>query len=116
MSQQHVCAEADHGAHRVGLPIDNGPIEIAGGDKAPTRRPERTIDEPQGRGHVLCRGKLLAGDWRSRRRREQHIAAAPVEAASKGIQQRHRARRLRHIGVLLMPAPGVIGRRPRLPD
>ena len=47
---------------------------------------------------------------------EQHVAAGRVEAAGQGIEQRHGARRLGRVGVMLVPAPGVVGDRPRMPD
>ena len=54
MGQQHVGAEADHGAHGVGRPLQNRPVEIAGGDVAPARRPERALGEAHRRGHAAA--------------------------------------------------------------
>ena len=56
MGQQHVRAEADQGADRVRLALQDGPVEIAGGHVAPARRPERALGEPQGRGHCCAAG------------------------------------------------------------
>jgi len=41
MSKQHVRPKADHHADRVGRPLENGLIEIAGADLAPAARSER---------------------------------------------------------------------------
>ena len=53
MGQQHVRAEADHGADGVRRPLENRPVEIAGADVAPARRPERALGEAHRRGHLL---------------------------------------------------------------
>ncbi len=50
------------------------------------------------------------------RRRKQHVATWSVEAAGQRVEQRHGARRLRDVGVLLVAAPGVVGDRAGVPD
>ena len=54
MGQQHVGAEADQAAHGVRLALQDRAIEIAGGDVAPARRPERALGQPNGRRHAAC--------------------------------------------------------------
>jgi hypothetical protein len=87
MGQQHVRAEADHGADGIRRPLQNGLVEIRGADEVPARRPERTIGEAYRRGHLTRRGQLLAVDRRSRRPREQHVAAGLIERSGEGIEQ-----------------------------
>ena len=68
---------------------------------------------------MLGAGRLIAngaGNRRGRRRGEQRIPAGLVETAGQRIKQRHRTRRLRHVGVLLVTAPRVIGHRARVLD
>jgi hypothetical protein len=44
MRQQHVGAEANHGADRMGLSLADCPVEIAGGVVTPSRRTERALE------------------------------------------------------------------------
>ena len=87
VGQQNVGAEADQGANWVRFSLADRAIEVAGRHMVRARRSEWTLGETQGRRHAFCRGQLFAGDRRSRRRREQHISAKPVEAAGQGIEQ-----------------------------
>ena len=99
-----------------GLLLQNGAIEIAGGDVAGLRRPERALAEAQRRRHALRRGQVLAGDRPRREAPETARCRRRVEAAGQRVEQRHGARRLRGVGVLLVAAPGVVGNRARVPD
>ena len=117
MGQQHVGAEADQGAHGVGRSLEDGPIQIAvcrPSPSAPGRAGAR-----RGPASGPSAGPRAGPGRRSRAaggRREQHVAAGPVERAGEGVEQRHRARRLGDVGVVLVAAPGVVGHRARMPD
>ena len=111
MRQQHVGAEADHGAHRIGLPLKNGLVEIAGADITPARRPERALGEPLLPGpYVLAEGSSSPVIGAAGGAGNSTLPPRMSKEPGQRIEQRHRARSLRDVGVLLMPAPGVIGR------
>ena len=77
---------------------------------------------PSGRSSRPSAGALRFAAGRSspvtggRRHRKHHVATRGVEAAGQRVEQRHRPRRLRRVGVLLVAAPGVVGNRAGVPD
>ena len=114
--QQRIGPEPDQAAHRVGRAVQHRAVEILGGDVVPPRRTERPIRHADRGGKVLRGGQVLPGDGGGRDRGEQHIAAGGVETAGQRVEQRHRARGFGGVGVMLMPAPGVVGDRASMPD
>ena len=114
--QQDIGAEPDQAADGVGRAVQDRAIEILGGDAVPPRRTERALRDAERWGHLLRGGQVLPGDGSGGDRREQHIAAGGVERAGQRIEQRHRARGLGGVGVMLVAAPGVVGDRARVPE
>jgi hypothetical protein len=56
MGQEHVRAEADHGANGVGRSLQDGAVEIGGTDPAPACRTQGTLGDAQCRRHPSGRG------------------------------------------------------------
>ena len=116
LRQQQVRAEPDQAAHRIGHALEHRAVEIMRRYAVPARGAERAFGNAD-RGRHLLRGRqVLAGDRRRGDRRKQHIAAGRIEASGQGIEQRHRARGLGRVGVLLVSAPGIVGDRTGMPD
>ena len=111
VSEQQVCTEPDESADGIGLAFQNSPVEVPRGNMVPARRSERTFGNPDCGSKPLCCRQVLSGDRRGRHRREQHVAARRIETAGQCIEHGHCPRRLRGVGVMLVPAPGIVGDR-----
>ena len=116
MRHQHVGAEADQSADRVRLAVQHRLVELTSANLIPARQAQRTLRHAERRRHALRGRQVVAHDRTGRHGGEQLVAAVRVETAGQGIEQGHGACRLCRIGMLLVPAPGVVGDRARVPD
>ena len=64
VGEEQIGAEADQAAHRVGLLLQNGAVELVRGDELPAGRAERPLAQAERSGALLRRQQLLAGDVR----------------------------------------------------
>ena len=108
VSEQQICAEPDESADGIGRVFQNSSVKVPRGDMVPARRSERTFGNPDCGSKPLCRRQVLSTDRPGRHCREQHIAPGRIETAGQSIEHGHRPRRLRAVGVMLVPAPGII--------
>ena len=82
----------------------------------PARRSERTFGKPDCGSKPLRRRQVLPGDRPGRHCREQHIASGRIETPGQSIEHGYRPRRFGAVGVMLVPAPGIIRDGPGVPD
>jgi hypothetical protein len=114
--EQEVRSETYQRAHRIGVTLQHRAVEVVRGDAVPLGWPERAGFDANGRRHPPRRRQVLSRQHRVRDGRQQDVAAALIKRTSEGVEQRHGARGLGGVGMMLVPAPGVVGDGPRVPD
>jgi len=116
VSEEQIRAEPDESADGIGRVFQNSPVKVSRGNVIPARRTERAFGKADCGSKPLRRRQVLPGDRPGRHRREQHIASGRIKTAGQSIEHGHRSRRLRAVGMMLVPAPGIIRDGPGVPD